>query len=217
MTGSVVSNTGAAVPASTAAAPAPSPAAVRLNSLSPNIACWGDSITDLYWSSLQQVYPGRQVYNGGIVGQTSMQIAARQTADTGHKTWISVLWYGHNNYGKDQVKADIAASIAALAPGNEAFIILSMLNWAQSGYRGTQEYADTLRVNSELAALYPDHYIDMRAYLVGLYDPGSAQDVQDHQNDVPPSSLRFDGIHLNDAGCRAVAQKLREFIDARGW
>jgi lysophospholipase L1-like esterase len=215
-TGSVVSGGGTASP-SDGSGPAPTPTPVHLNALSPHVACWGDSITDLYWSSLQQVYPARQVYNGGVVGQTSMQIAARQTGDAAHKTWISVLWYGHNNYGKDQVKADIAASIAALAPGNEAFVILSMLNWAGSGNRGTQEYADTIRVNAELAAMYPDHYIDMRAHLVSLYDPGNAQDVQDHQNDLPPSSLRFDGIHLNDAGCNAVASKLKEFIDARGW
>lgn len=184
--------------------------------LSTDIAAWGDSITDLYVHSLAQVYPQRQVYNGGVVGQTSMQIAARLQADTAHRTWVSILWYGHNNWRKDEVKADIASSIAALAP-NEAYVILSMLNWASTGARGTQEYADTVRVNGELAAMYPNNYLDIRQYLVGLYDPNSWQDVQDHQNDLPPSSLRFDGIHLNDAGCLAVARKVQEFLAGKGW
>jgi lysophospholipase L1-like esterase len=201
------------------ASPAPAAPAARpspIVPLSPSLAAWGDSITDLYVRSLAQVYPDRQVYNGGVVGQTSMQIAARLRADTAHRTWVSILWYGHNNWSKDEVKADIASSIAALAP-NQAYVILSMLNWAPSGARGTQEYQDTVRVNGELAAMYPDHFLDIRQYLVGLYDPNSWQDVQDHQNDLPPSSLRFDGIHLNDAGCMVVARKVQEFLARKGW
>lgn len=184
--------------------------------LSTNIAAWGDSITDLYARTLAQIYPDRQVYNGGVVGQTSMQIAARLQADVAHKTWVSILWYGHNNWSKDEVKADIASSIAALGP-NRAYVVLSMLNWAPTGARGTQEYADTVRVNGELAAMYPDNFLDIRQYLVGQYDPNAWQDVQDHQNDLPPSSLRFDGIHLNDAGCLAVARKVQEFLAGKGW
>jgi len=200
-------------PAPVASPGTPSPVVVPLST---HIAAWGDSITDLYANSLAQVYPDRQVYNGGVVGQTSMQIAARLQADTAHKTWVSLLWYGHNNWSKDEVKADIASSIAALAP-NEAYVILSMLNWAPSGARGTQEYADTVRVNGELAAMYPNNFLDVRQHLVGRYDPNNGQDVQDHQNDLPPSSLRFDGIHLNDAGSLAVARKVQEFLAGKGW
>ncbi len=204
---------GSPAPAPVANPGTPSPVVAPLST---NIAAWGDSITDLYARSLAQVYPDRQVYNGGVVGQTSMQIAARVQADTAHRTWVSILWLGHNNWSKDEVKADIASSIAALGP-NQAYVILSMLNWAPSGARGTQEYADTVRVNGELAAMYPDHFLDIRQYLVGLYNPNSWQDVQDHQNDLPPSSLRFDGIHLSDAGCLAVARKLQEFLAGKGW
>ena len=199
------------------AAPAPEAAPVPAQAQSPNIALWGDSMTGLYFPSMQQAFPDRHIYGGGISGETSMQIAARQTADTEHKTWISVFWYGHNNWTKDPVKADIAASVAALAPGNRAFIVMSMVNWADSGERGTQEHATIMRVNGELAAAYPDNYLDIHRYLVGLYNPNSWQDVQDFQNDLPPSSLRFDKIHLNPAGCDAVAGKLKEFITAKGW
>ncbi|MGZ5179070.1 MAG: SGNH/GDSL hydrolase family protein [Ramlibacter sp.] len=184
-----------------------------VRALSTSIACWGDSITDLYARTLPQYFPGRQVYNGGVVGQTSTQIADRETADTTHKSWISIFWYGHNNGVKDDVKADIARSIAALDPGNKAFVVLSMIPWAGRD----QENADMMRVNAELAALYPDNYLDIHEYLVGLYNPNDPQDVQDHAADLTPSSLRFDAIHLNDAGCNAVCAKLKEFLAAKAW
>ena len=195
-----------------ASAPAPAPAPA-VQALSTNIACWGDSITDLYARTLPQFYPARQVYNGGVVGQTSTQVADRETADTAHKTWISIFWYGHNNGDKSVVKADIARSIAALAPGNKAFVVLSMLPWAGR----TQENSEMMQVNAELAALYPDNYLDIHEYLVGLYNPNDAQDVQDHANDLTPSSLRFDTIHLNDAGCNAVCARLKEYLAQKGW
>ena len=185
--------------------------------LSRNIACWGDSLTNLYWSNLQQVFPDRQVFNGGVPGETSTQTRARAVADTEHRDWISVYWYGHNNFTKEAVPGDIAASIAALAPNNKAFIVMSMLNWADDGERGTASYADIMRVNGELAAQYPDNFIDIHGYLVSLYQPDNPQDVQDHNNDLVPSSLRFDRIHLNGAGCDAVAARIKSFIAARQW
>jgi len=36
-----------------------------------DVACWGDSITNLYAAHLQRAFPQRRVYNGGVVGQTS--------------------------------------------------------------------------------------------------------------------------------------------------
>lgn len=65
--------------------------------------------------------------------------------------------------------------------------------------------------------MYPDNDLDIHAYLVGLYDRNDVQDVQDHQSDLVPSSLRFDRIHLNGRGCDAVAGKIKEFLTAKGW
>ena len=196
----------------------PTPASAASGALSTNIALWGDSITDIYFPTLRDLYPSRRVYNGGVSGQTSMQIAARMTADTDHKTWVTVFWYGHNNWTKDEVKADIAASVASLAPGNRAFVVMSMLNWADgTESRGQSRYQMITRVNGELAATYPSNFLDISSYLVSLYNRSNAQDVQDFQNDLPPSSLRFDTIHPNDAGCNAISRKLQEFLSARGW
>jgi lysophospholipase L1-like esterase len=213
------SGTGAGTSAGTAAAPAapaqPAPQALSVNS--PNIACWGDSITDLYWDNLQRLYSDRQVFNGGVVGETSTAIDARVQADTTHRDWISVFWYGHNNFTKERVAGDIAHSIARLAPNNHAFIVLSMLNWANQDERGTPSYDAIMQVNAQLAATYPDNFIDMHAYLVSLYQPDNPLDVLDHNNDLYPRSLRFDVIHPNDAGADAISGKIRDFIAAKRW
>jgi lysophospholipase L1-like esterase len=194
--------------------PAPQQAVAAL---SQNIACWGDSLTGLYWSHVQTLYPSRQVFDGGVSGETSTQIEVRAVADTAHRDWISVYWYGHNDFTKAAVPGNIAASIAALNPNNKAFIVMSLLNWADNGERGTAVYDDIVNCNNILAAQYPDNFIDIHAYLVSLFNPNDPQDVQDHNNDLVPTSLRFDRIHLNDTGCDFVAAKIKEFITAKGW
>ncbi|MBE7942593.1 SGNH/GDSL hydrolase family protein, partial [Ramlibacter aquaticus] len=198
--------------------PAPTPAP-QAAVLSPDIACWGDSLTPPFAANLQLLVGAREVYNGGVVGETSTQIAARETADTDHRDWISIFWYGANNPTEpDQVKADIAASIAALAPGNDRFYVLSVVNVANTdGEPGGIAYADILQLNQDLAKLYPDNYYDIRSYLVSQYNPALPQDVLDHQMDLVPSSLRFDIIHLNNDGSVLVAQKVKELLDAKGW
>src|SRR4051794_17852933 len=62
----------------------------------PDIAAWGDSHTSGlpgnaavpgYAVKLQEIAQGRQVFNGGIAGQTSTGIADRQVQDDAHDTW----------------------------------------------------------------------------------------------------------------------------------
>jgi hypothetical protein len=57
----------------------------------------------------------------------------------------------------------------------------------------------------------------VRAYLVSQFDPWSAQDALDAQNDLVPSSMRIDDIHLNYKGQELAVQKVRDFINAKGW
>src|SRR5436305_542401 len=71
--------------------------------------------------------------------------------------------------------------------------------------------------SSASAQTYPDNYVDIRSWLVSRADGSLAQDLIDRGNDATPTSLRFDAIHLNDAGCDVVAAKLRDFISAKGW
>lgn len=163
--------------------------------------------------------PDRTVFNGGFLGQTSTVIAQQQLADSSMTNWINVFWYGHNN---DQdaatIQADLAASIAHLAAGNKRFVVLAMLNKARDDeIKGTDKYWNIVRLDADLAAAYPDNFVDVRSWLVSHYDPNNPQDVADYANDVIPSSLRYDEIHLRNEGSVLVAQRVKQFIDAKGW
>jgi hypothetical protein len=186
--------------------------------LSSNVAAWGDSLTPAFALNLQVLMPDRVVFNGGVPGETSSQIAARVVADSDHRNWVSIFWAGQNNDNQPaQIKADIAAAIAALAPGNSRFIVISVMNKA-SEPKGTTAYAAIVQLNGELAATYPNNYLDIRSFIVRQYDPNQWQDVIDFGNDVPPSSLRFDAEgHLRNEGSVLVAAQVKQFILAHGW
>jgi hypothetical protein len=187
---------------------------------SANIAVWGDSLTPGFAENLGAAFPNRLVYDGGVGGETSSQIVARVLADrSGRNTWVNIFWMGTNNVGQPgQIKADIAASVAWLAAGNDRFLILPVFNDAIfSEYRGTAVYAGIMQLDAELAASYPQHYLDVRAYLVSQADPFNPQDVADAQNDLVPSSMRIDDIHLSYKGQELAVQKVRDFINAKGW
>jgi lysophospholipase L1-like esterase len=184
-----------------------------------NIAVWGDSLTPGFAENLGAAFPGRAVYDGGVGGETSSQIAARVFADRSRSAWINIFWMGANNVDQPaQIKADIAASIATLAAGNNRFVVLPVVNDAiPTEYRGTPLYATIMQVNAELALMYPQHYVDVRAYLVSQFDPSNAQDALDVQNDLVPSSMRIDDIHLNYKGQEVAVQKVHDYISAKGW
>jgi lysophospholipase L1-like esterase len=189
------------------------------SALSANIAVWGDSLTPGFAENLGAAFPGRTVYDGGVGGETSSQIAARVLADRSRGAWINIFWMGSNNVDQPaQIKADIAASISTLVAGNDRFLVLPVFNDAiATEYRGTALYATIMQVNAELSAIYPQHYVDVRAYLVSQFDPWSAQDALDAQNDLVPSSMRIDDIHLNYKGQELAVQKVRDFINAKEW
>lgn len=268
------------------------------------VATWGDSTTSgvgasnsaLSYPSQLQSLTGRRTYNGGVSGQTSDQIAARQggapalltfknnalpptgsvalgsqstfpvTADSpspitgtiggfhgtldyqidssnnpllvftrndpgmletipanspfypdtfSRESEINVFWMGQNNFYDPQgVKSDIALCIAFLS--NRKFIVMSLLNAGDEGI-GTASYVQLVQINADLARAYPDNFLDIRSILINNYDPTNPQDVQDHNNDVPPSSLRNDKEHLNDKGYGIVAQQIAAFLAAKIW
>ena len=99
---------------------------------------------------------------------------------------------------------------------NNRFIVMSLLNAGDEGI-GTTSYAQLAQINADLAQTYPDNFVGIREILVNNYDPTNLQDIRDHNNDVPPSSLRNDNEHLNDKGYGIVAQQIAAYIAAKGW
>jgi lysophospholipase L1-like esterase len=211
--------------ASTAAAPvsAGGQASALAAPTTRNIALWGDSLMPPVFRALAPLYGDREVYDGGVAGETSMEIAARQAQDTDHRDWITVFWYGQNNIkidaaaAGDQVKRDLRDSIARLTPGNNRFLVLSLVNNAVDAPRGTSQYEAVTRLNDDLRQLYPSNYFDMRAFLVAQGNPADPQQAAEIASDVPSSTLRFDEIHFTGAGADIVARRLQQEIAARGW
>jgi hypothetical protein len=187
--------------------------------LSSNIAAWGDSLTRAYAPKLALAYPARTVFNGGVGGESSAQIRVRMVADTEKATWIAVLWYGRNNWQQQAaILRDLALSVESLAAGNERFVVMSVLNGNTPAQRsGGVDYNKFMLLNEAIAAAYPNNYLDIRSYLVSMYDPTKPQDVIDHSYDVVPSSLRTDVVHLTSAGYQLVANRVKQFIDTKGW
>lgn len=179
------------------------------------MSTWGDSITagdgastttNKYPQALG-IYSGFRVSNGGVSGENSTQIRARQTAAS--NTWYqpTIIWAGQNNFSStNTVATDIAAMVANLeSVGNtNRYLVLSILGQTNY-YRGTANYAIVTNLNGMLAATYGQNFVDIRSYLISRYNPTNAQDVIDYANDVVPSSLRADNQHLNDYGYPAVA------------
>jgi lysophospholipase L1-like esterase len=197
-----------------------------------NITAWGDSLTDgqpfsraeSFPTKLAALLPGRTVVNEGIGGETSTQILARMLADTSHRHDITILWMGRNNLGDpSRIEADVAAAVRSL--GSDRFVVLSILNGDLGGTeaKGTPGYETIVGINRSFALWYPHNYLDIRAYLVSLYDPTDPQDVSDHDMDIPPTSLRahwnggIDQLHLSPEGNGKVAERVARFITEHGW
>jgi lysophospholipase L1-like esterase len=183
-------------------------------------ATWGDSLTAGNEDGTGTTYPnvlasltGYSIYNGGVGGETSSQIATRMLADTAKYSWPTIIWAGRNDYSSaSTVEANIASMVAALG-ANQNYLILSILNDSTTPSGGAG-YNQIIAINSYLAATYGSHYLDVRAYLVSQYNPSLSQDVTDHTNDVPPTSLRTDSVHPNAFGYTLLARYISQNLSA---
>ena len=170
-----------------------------------DVAAWGDSLTygtGAMGAASGTPYPsqlaalmGVSVFNGGVGGNTSTQIATRMLATPSLFGAFTVIWAGRNNYtDQSTVLADIARMVAAL-PTPKRCLVVGIIN-GNGEPSGGGGYTQILADNAALAAIYtgPSNgtcgFLDIRSYLVSQYNSGNAADVIDHGNDVPPFSLR---------------------------
>lgn len=181
------------------------------------IVAWGDSLTqgaggngDSWPAWFTRLSDGIPVINKGVGGQTSTQIKERMLADKDSHGKFTVIWAGRNNAydQKGTVQADIAAMVAALPAPN--YLIVGIHNGAKEPMDGPDRWKLTLidKLNASLKATYGERFVDIRPILLEAYDPAQPQDVEDHANNVVPSSLRSDALHLNSAGYKIVARTI---------
>ncbi|WP_272572452.1 hypothetical protein [Providencia sp. PROV258] len=136
----------------------------------------------------------------------------------------AIFWVGRNNpfWNKSEpIFRDIAAMISYLNVSIKRSIVISLCNTSAEP-KGSSRYNAMLDINSRLAQVYGDKFIDVRTYLItkGLSDAGIApttQDVTDISNDIIPNSLRSDDTHLNATGYALVGKYIALQLKNKGW
>jgi hypothetical protein len=162
------------------------------------IWAWGDSQTLGGKDGSNINYPdtltnllGVPVINEGEGGDTSTQIAARMLATPASfgPGNCNVIWAGSNNPTQvSQILADDASMVNALA-APPCYLVLGDVNFVSTPI-GTTTYNDIVTTSADLAAAYPNNYLNIRELVVQDYNPSLPMDVADHAEDVMPSSLR---------------------------
>lgn len=182
-----------------------------------NVVLWGDSLSYSMSPILSALYDERSVYNRGIPGDSSTEIKDRMIAEPDKHGFVSSIWAGTNNRtAPETIKADIASMVAALGD-NDHYVVIGLMGLSDD-IAGTDNYNTIIQLNTDLAALYPDKFIDIRSYLIanGLSELGitpTAQDTADLANDIVPDSLRIDATHLTSDGYSVVCNQVINFID----
>ncbi len=196
------------------------------------VSAWGDSLTagsgsTIAYSGYMSTYLSRNgvnIYNGGVGGETSTQIAARMLAAPESWDDWTIIWSGRNNFASQSTILTDIASMVSVLKSPKHFLVLSILN-ASSETSGSGSHTSILADNAALASAYPDNYFDIRGYLLttcNAIGPSNAtgwyasttQDQIDCGDDVIPTSLRSDFIHLNNSGYQIVGQKVAALVEA---
>jgi lysophospholipase L1-like esterase len=189
------------------------------------IAMWGDSMTvgnshgegTNILDQLATAYEAdnRTTYMGGVSGQDSTEIRARFEAETEMQNWIRIIWAGQNDT-TEELGTVFQDNIAAMVAGAHRFLVLGVINTALDAI-GTEKYEAVLQANAVLAERYPNNFIDIRDYLLSRHDPEDPSQVSSVANGVVPLPMRADIIHLSLYGETLVANRVKQFIDAKGW
>ena len=146
------------------------------------------------------------------------------TAYDAHIDKLTLIEVGRNSivYG-DQTKITpmVQAIANRLSPTLKRYLVLAVPTRTTEG-TGTTNYNKVAAVNAELAAAFPDRYVDWRRYVIdnGLTLNGitaTTDDTAAIAADTIPPSLSFDGLHPNQFGYRAMATPVLTALAARGW
>ncbi len=192
---------------------------------------WGDSQSSdqgaggsnrpVPWPATIGANLGRLAWNGGVQGETANQIRARMVSEKFGAKGTTVIWAGRNDMPANpaSVKSSIAAMVANLE--TTRFVIIGQVNGDYTTeYAGQSGYAAIVQLNADLAALYPNNFLDIRTTLVAQGAPGAPfADPPYYARDCPPApGILLPGeVHFSDAGSALIGQTVQAFITSKGW
>ena len=135
------------------------------------------------------------------------------------------LWTGRNSF-KDVAPARIVASIRAMidfaTPRVKRVIVMSIPPWVGEEL-GAANRIKLDACNAAIAAAFPGSWLDISAWLrttEAATEAGitfTSDDLIDIANGLTPRSLRSDGGHPNALGNKAIAARVYQEIQLRGW
>lgn len=181
------------------------------------IVGWGDSLTFGYggapWPVQFATLSGFKELNRGIQGDTSTQVKTRFDANTSLYPYATVFWVGRNDVtlgvSPITIKNNIAAMVASL--GHTRYLVVGVTNKSDEPTGNANEVIIN-QLNIDLGLIYGTRFIDIKSYLLSQ-GTGIGQDAIDVAAGVIPTSLRFDGTHLNSLGYSKLAAKVYEKVD----
>ncbi len=187
-------------------------------SVRPALFEWGNSIEAATGATIvANGYPGRLAakytptrlgFPKGVGGETSTQILSRVTSQGSglYPGNIHVLGMLENDPANSVTAATTKANIAtAIAQLGVHYFIRSGLPVCTDAAAASN--AQITQLNTDLKALYGRRFVDINTPLAAAND-GSAGDLSDIAKGWTPRSLRYDDIHLNNAGYQVVADAL---------
>jgi hypothetical protein len=124
---------------------------------------------------------------------------------------------------REHVVAGTVRIVNYLAPQRKRFLLWGTSN-ATSETAGSTNHTTVVGINTDLAALYPNNFVDLRQYIVHelIYDMGLTPDSTDLSNmaaDAPPPSIMVpgDGIHFAKAAHPFFANFFHTQLLRRYW
>ena len=129
-----------------------------------------------------------------------------------------VIWVGRNNIDEPAaIERDVRAMVDALEPGSK-FLVLGLINAAdKEEQRGSNKYNLIVELNARLRAEFGERFVSIYEALMAAGNNRFAEDQENAKTDITPASLRFDGLHLNDAGQAVVAGAVAKAMATTGF
>lgn len=177
------------------------------------INAWGDSFIGAgalhKWSQIFGNLYGKSMVHNGVGGDTSTQIKDRMILSSTTATDIVIIEAGINNwFDPETIKADIAEMVSTIP--HDHYIVSAVIGRNNNAdfQIGGSAWTTLVTLNTDLAAIYPNNFVDIRRALTEAYDPNIPAEVTAHNLDITTTRLQDDGLHPTDDGqyaiCRAI-------------
>lgn len=195
------------------------------------VECWGDSLTSAMlggggsdWPGiLSQLRGGIGVGRHAFPGEGSPQIREHFERFNKHRNRLHIIWSGNNSFlrGVQSECEEIARVIGQLE--TDRFLVVGLPNrtsLTQTDAVIAEIGTKHAEINTELARIYGDRFVDFQKNIQDDYVPVDPDDSDDLSRQIMPRSMRdMAGTrnHLSTVGAEFLARVLKGRLELLGW